>query len=647
MKHKVAIVVPVYGTEKYITACIDSILAQTYTNFHLILIDDASPDNAGAICDEYAKKDKRITVVHQENSGATRARANGVALAQDCDYITFVDSDDTITPTALSNLVSAMTDESDIVISYRVANVPECQPIEEPHIKVEDYIRGMLYWRISPAPWGKLFRKRLFNEYIFDIPREITIGEDLLMNLRLAYNSTSKLISVMHEDVYNYNIYDGNTTKRFSSTPQFESSWHKLIVSSILDKDERINFIKFSLPHRLQKYINFGGQKLKNQALTKTDFYRELKEDIQRYNYKFPSTKIRRFFYTTNPLVRAIFIGYYKIKNKAKQIIRHPDYPLWRAAIGESRAYRDSPKRQNEGYYLSTQTATPQKKKIVCIYDSNVRIGGWADRLRGVLSVYQVCKEMNLDFRILFDYPFPLKRYLIPNKVEWEINRSDLSFNLASTDLCFVSSRTGRKYEMRKQERWFKKEFKKGFSEYHVRTNAAFSYKYDFSKLFNELFRISPLLESLIASQKKIIKGDYISVSFRFLDLLGDFNETASRGTLELEEERKKLINSCIKQLELLHEKHPQLKILVNSDSTTFLQTVDVLPYTYVIPGKVYHVDSPESVPNNTHDKTITDFFMIANAQDIYLVIADQMYDSGFPYAASQIYGRPFHKIHC
>lgn len=315
MKNKVAIVVPVYGTEKYIATCIESILSQTYTNFRLFLIDDASPDNAGMICDEYAEKDNRITVIHQENSGVTRARAKGVSLAEDCDYITFVDSDDTITPNALSCYLSAMTPDTDIVISYRVSNVPECHPIDEVQIPKEEYVKGLLYWRISAAPWGKLFRKSLFNNYVFDIPREVVIGEDLLMNLRLAYNS-SKSINVMHEDVYNYNIYEGNTTKRFSPTPQFESLWHKLIVSSIADENERINFIKFSLPHRLQKYINFGGLKFKNQTLTQTDFYHELKVDILRYNYKFPSTRIRRFFYTTNTLLRAIIIGYYKIKSK-------------------------------------------------------------------------------------------------------------------------------------------------------------------------------------------------------------------------------------------------------------------------------------------------------------------------------------------
>ena len=79
----IGVIVPVYRTEKYLAECIDSILAQTYTHFRLVLVDDGSPDNAGKICDEYAEKDRRITVIHQDNAGATRARARGVEEAAD------------------------------------------------------------------------------------------------------------------------------------------------------------------------------------------------------------------------------------------------------------------------------------------------------------------------------------------------------------------------------------------------------------------------------------------------------------------------------------------------------------------------------------------------------------------------------------
>ena len=644
MSIKIAVIVPVYNTEKYIDKCIESILVQSYTNFRLILVDDASPDKAGSICDEYSKKDGRITVLHQENTGVTRARANGVNLADDCEFITFVDSDDTLNPDALENLVSGITEDSDIVIGYRVYNVPDSLPIYEQRITTQDYIKRLLYWKISAAPWGKLFRKSLFCDYVFDIPREVKIGEDLIMNIRLAYRAQNA-INVVQHDIYNYNIHVENTTNKFLSNPEFEAIWHNLIVSSIVDEEERKSFIRFSIPVRMDKFIKFGGLKADNSFLIQTDFYNDLKKDILQYNY--PIGKYKWLFFPTNTIMRR-FLGWcMSIGTKVKRVIRHPDYYIWREAINETRSYGSSPKRLEEGYFeeVGVPEGGKNEKRVICIYDSRIKSGGLVDRLRGILSVYHVCRKRKIDFKILFKHPFDLQRYLIPNKIQWEIEDNELSYNLASTDICFVSAHTGRDYEMRKQERFLKKEFRKKFKEYHVRTNAAFSYKYDFAKLFNELFKMSPLLENLINKQMAILGADYISVSFRFRDLLGDFNETAGVGMLKSEQHRKALIDKCLAQVKMLHAKYPNSKILVNSDSITFLNAADALPYTYIIPGDISHVDNSQNEDNVAHDKTFTDFFMIANAQMIYLVIIDQMYDSGYPYAASLLMNRPFHKI--
>ena len=321
MSKTVGIIVPVYGTEKYIAECVESILGQTYTNFRLILVDDETPDNAGAICDEYAKRDNRITVLHQNNMGVTRARANGVAIANDCDYIMFVDSDDTITQDALQCFVAAMTPDVDIVISYRVPNCPDCIPIEEKQITTRTLREGWLYERTSPAPWGKMFRRTLFDEYTFDIPREIIVGEDLLMNLRLSFKSSNP-VNVIHHDVYNYNIYDGNTTKKFVRTPEFEGLWYRLILSSIKDEDEKSSYINFAMPHRLYKFMNFGGFEINNRALAKTDFYKDLKEDIRKYNYPLSFRK-RLLLNSTNIFLRFVFINIKKIKTNLKTLFKH------------------------------------------------------------------------------------------------------------------------------------------------------------------------------------------------------------------------------------------------------------------------------------------------------------------------------------
>jgi len=97
MNPKISIIVPVYKVEQYIHKCIDSILNQTLNDFELILVNDGSPDQCGQICDEYAKCDSRIKVIHKENGGQASARNMGLDIATG-EYIGFVDSDDWIEP---------------------------------------------------------------------------------------------------------------------------------------------------------------------------------------------------------------------------------------------------------------------------------------------------------------------------------------------------------------------------------------------------------------------------------------------------------------------------------------------------------------------------------------------------------------------
>lgn len=91
----ISIIVPVYNTEKYLSACLDSILTQSFTDFELLLVDDGSTDKSGEICDEYAQKDSRIRVFHKENGGVSSARNLGIEEAVG-DYLHFVDADDIV-----------------------------------------------------------------------------------------------------------------------------------------------------------------------------------------------------------------------------------------------------------------------------------------------------------------------------------------------------------------------------------------------------------------------------------------------------------------------------------------------------------------------------------------------------------------------
>ena len=93
----ISIIVPVYNVERYLVKCLDSIVNQTYQNLQIILIEDGSSDNSGKICDDYSKKDQRISVIHKRNEGLSAARNEGLDIAEG-EYIGFVDSDDYIEP---------------------------------------------------------------------------------------------------------------------------------------------------------------------------------------------------------------------------------------------------------------------------------------------------------------------------------------------------------------------------------------------------------------------------------------------------------------------------------------------------------------------------------------------------------------------
>ena len=103
----ISIIIPVYKTEPYLRKCVDSVLAQTYTNLEVILVDDGSPDDCGKICDEYAAKDSRVKVIHKENGGLSSARNCGLDVATG-KYIGFVDSDDWIDPDMYETLLGLL-----------------------------------------------------------------------------------------------------------------------------------------------------------------------------------------------------------------------------------------------------------------------------------------------------------------------------------------------------------------------------------------------------------------------------------------------------------------------------------------------------------------------------------------------------------
>lgn len=322
-----------------------------------------------------------------------------------------------------------------------------------------------------------------------------------------------------------------------------------------------------------------------------------------------------------------------------------PKRQKWQNVLFANEDFKNGKSVPLEEYTTEAPIVEHKNKRVVCIYDGKIKNGGLADRLRGIISVYEVCKELGLEFKLIFNSPFELQLFLEPNEIDWRISKEELNYNTKVTDICDIETFADSEYEAKRQREWFRKEFKKNYREFHIRTNAFFSYKGNYSGLFHELFKISPRLQASIDIEKRKLGNRYISTSFRFMNLLGDFNETVERGIRLSNREKDELIEKNLRQLELLH-KNSDSVILVNSDSTTFLQRAVDLNYTYIIPGNVTHIDGNTSGDRyEAFEKTFLDFFMIANAEKIYLMRTGDMYNSGYPYAASFIYNKPFEKI--
>ncbi|WP_242237216.1 SP_1767 family glycosyltransferase [Streptococcus acidominimus] len=201
----ISIIVPVYNVERYLKRCLDSLLRQTYTDFELLLINDGSTDSSAEICEEYAKKDKRIRVIHQENAGPSAARNRGIELAQGR-YITFVDSDDFVEDYYLDNLHTALVknhadisicnfnsfneDRQSFLFSITKEMYFEQTYTVEEWLNQENTAKNNLYLTFTFSPL-KLFKRELFDGISFPVGRlredDATIYKVYLKARKIAF----------------------------------------------------------------------------------------------------------------------------------------------------------------------------------------------------------------------------------------------------------------------------------------------------------------------------------------------------------------------------------------------------------------------------------------------------------------------------
>lgn len=189
-RHKISIIVPVYKAEQFLSRCVDSILAQTFSDWELILVDDGSPDNSGALCDAYAQRDSRIRVIHQPNSGVSAARNRGI-LESTGTYIGFVDSDDWIAEDMYDQMLSAaVSADADIVMcDDLIVDEKGATKLETMHRLPGDCTLRKetmdpdLMLEFAGAVWKCIYRADLIREKGISFPEGLRFSEDRIFNI--------------------------------------------------------------------------------------------------------------------------------------------------------------------------------------------------------------------------------------------------------------------------------------------------------------------------------------------------------------------------------------------------------------------------------------------------------------------------------
>lgn len=254
-QQKISIIIPIYNREKYVAQCIQSAVDQSYQNIEILLVNDGSTDGSKAICEEFAQKDKRIQVIHQENQGRVVARNQGL-LKSTGDYIFFLDSDDWIEPNAMEKMLDEMIEQDVDVVQCAMVIFGESYRTEE-MIESGYYVADLesenSFWRLLEEKRlvhpklryylaGKLFKKHVLFDVMLGFDINIELGEDAAQLICIL--SKVQGVYIGCELFYHYRQHD-------------ESTIHTVICdeSTLLNFNHTLNFVKRYYENRPNEQI--------------------------------------------------------------------------------------------------------------------------------------------------------------------------------------------------------------------------------------------------------------------------------------------------------------------------------------------------------------------------------------------------------
>lgn len=252
---KISIIVPIYNVEKYLKECLDSLINQTYSNLEIILVDDGSTDNCPTICNEYAKMDTRIKVIHKKNAGLSEARNSGMEISTG-EYIAFVDSDDYVRKDMYEKMMISINEKkADIVMSgfSRIDDnkniIDFLLPLDKNFYSDKEILEGILLPMIGSLPkdtldvkiemsvWKCLYSNEIIKKHqLRFISERKYISEDIIFHLE--YFKYVNRLAIVNEALYVYRLNNTSLTKKYNPN-RFEKE--KILYLEINNRITEIN----------------------------------------------------------------------------------------------------------------------------------------------------------------------------------------------------------------------------------------------------------------------------------------------------------------------------------------------------------------------------------------------------------------------
>lgn len=649
----ISVVTPVYNGENFVQSAYNCLCRQTYTNWEWVVVDDGSTDSTAERMEKLASEDQRIRFFQQKRSGSAKQPRDHAVYESKGGFILPLDIDDQLCEDYLELMMERQQQTDADIIYPRMLFVDLDSGKTSFTLPVEGFDTEKVYaarelvketvpeWRIGCN--GGLYRRSAWINMSYPEKKEPIWMNSDEVDERLYLIHAGK--AAFSEARYYYQNHRASTTAHISPKV-FHTQKTALQLLDIMEQE----FGKDSEEYRQTMRRTFCDWRWKMMIFVKhhdelTDADAEIQKNLSDCFHRLDTSvltigeRIQFQNLKSFPLILALYCMRYNPALLKEKVIQRRDPEGYANKYIRQREEEKVRTKISESYQQG-EALNDYQPYVISMFCGNAPSGGLIDRLRGAVSVYQECVATGRTFKLHFTHPFLLTDYLVPNAYDWTINTDEVTFNPSQSRTLIASSVYDSPQERRMHQELIMQRLKNSKNlQTHAYTNAAFCYDNGFARSFKELFKPSARLQQHIDKIKAEIGRSYVTVSARFCNCLDDFNEEVYCEPLSATE-RQELLDSCIAQLQAIKDEHPNDKLVICSDSTTFIEEARKHFDIYTTPGNISHIGNDSVHDYEYYERTFLDFYTISGASETYLLNGPHMMKSGFPYAASLVGGK-------